>query len=141
MKKLALAAAVSTLLVAPLAALAADPPKADPDLAPFRTAYTAGKGIAYVVTNDDKGEHVYRFGDASRQAAVKDARGYMLFTCAAPHVFAVADPKDKAALQKAKVVHAGEPGFADLDKKYLSGCRNPMVKSAVPAAGAAPAAK
>jgi len=139
MKALARSAIIVALAMAPIAAMAADPPKEDPDLATFRTAYTTGKGLAYVVTNDDKGEHVYRFGDASRQAAVKDSRGYMLFTCNAPHVFAVADPKDKSILMKAKVVHAEESGFADLDKKYLTGCHNPLVKSAVPAA--APAAK
>jgi hypothetical protein len=32
------------------------------------------------------------------------------------------------------VVHAGEPGFEDLDAKYLKDCRNPFVKSAVPKA-------
>ena len=41
-------------------------------------------------------------------------------------------PQDKAALMKAKVVKAGELGFAELDARYLSGCRNPLVKSAIP---------
>ena len=27
---------------------------------------------------------------------------------------------------------AGEPEFAELDAKYLAGCKNPLVKSAVP---------
>ena len=53
----------------------------DPDLAKFRAAYTSGDGIAYVVINDEKGERIYRYGDASRLTAKKDTRGYMLFTC------------------------------------------------------------
>jgi|GEM_PF-2374314 len=131
LRKLALALPVAALLAAP-SALAADPPKADPDLAKFREAYTAGSGLAYVVIADEKGERVYRYGDASRQAAQKDARGYMLFTCNSPHVFVVQNPPDKAALLKARVVKAGDPGFAELDAKYVSGCKNPFVKSAVP---------
>ena len=133
MKKLALMVPVAALLAA-TPVLAADPPAADPDLAQFRQAYTAGKGLAYVVVRDDKGEHIYRYGDASRQAAQKDTRGYMLFTCNSPHVFVVQNPPDKAALLKAKVVKAGEEGFRDLDAKYLAGCKNPLVKSAVPKA-------
>ena len=120
------------LVVAP--AMAADPPAADPDLAQFRQAYTTGSGLAYVVIKDDKGDKVYRYGDASRQAAQKDTRGYMLFTCNSPHVFVVLNPPDKAALLKAKVVKVGEPEFAELDGKYLANCRNPLVKSALPKA-------
>lgn len=131
MKKLALIAPVAALVMA-ATAFAADPPKADPDLAQFRQAYTTGNGLAYVVIKDDKGERIYRYGDASRQAAQKDTRGYMLFTCNSPHVFVVQNPPDKAALLKAKVVKAGEDGFNDLDSKYLAGCKNPLVKSAVP---------
>jgi hypothetical protein len=131
LKKLALMVPVAALLAA-TPVLAADPPKADPDLAQFRQAYTAGKGLAYVVVKDDKGERIYRYGDASRQAAQKDTRGYMLFTCNSPHVFVVQNPPDKAVLLKAKVVKAGEEGFGDLDAKYLAGCKNPLVKSAVP---------
>ena len=104
----------------------------DPDLAKFRDAYTSGDGLAYVVIQDDKGERVYRYGDASRLTAKKDQRGFMLFTCAAPHVFLTQKPEDKAALQKAEVVKSGDPRFAELDSKYLSGCRNPLVKSAIP---------
>lgn len=103
----------------------------DPELAGFRNAYTTGTGLTYVVIKDDKGETVYRYGDASRQAAQKDARGYMLFTCASPHVFVVQNAPDKAALLKARVVKQGEPDFNDLDAKYLSGCKNPLVKSAI----------
>jgi hypothetical protein len=128
---------VNKLAVAPLAAfliaspaLAADTP-ADPDLAPFRTAYTSGDGLAYVVIKDGKGDQIYRYGDASRLTAKKDPRGYMLFTCASPHVFLQQKPEDKTALMKARVVKAGEPEFADLDAKYLAGCKNPLVKSAV----------
>ena len=72
-------------------------------------------------------------GDAARQAAKKDPRGYMLFTCNSPHVFVVQDAKAKADLLKAKVVKAGEPTFADLDAKYIGNCKNPLVKSAIPA--------
>ena len=102
------------------------------DLAKFRSAYTSGDGLAYVVIQDDKGERIYRYGDASRLTAKKDQRGFMLFTCAAPHVFLTQKPEDKAALQKAEVVKSGDPRFAELDSKYLSGCRNPLVKSAIP---------
>ena len=107
-------------------------PATDPDLAKFRAAYTSGDGIAYVVVNDEKGERIYRYGDASRLTAKKDTRGYMLFTCASPHVFVPQKPEDKTALMKAEVVKAGEPRFAELDNKYVSNCRNPLVKSAVP---------
>ena len=133
MRNLAIAASFGLLLTA-APAFAADPPKPDPDLAQFRQAYTAGKGISYVVINDEKGERVYRYGDASRETAKKDLRGYVLFTCNSPHVFVVQNPPDKAALLKAKVVQAAEPSFAGLDKKYVSSCRNPLVKSAVPKA-------
>ena len=105
---------------------------ADPELAKFREAYTSGDGLAYVIIRDDKGERIYRYGDASRLTAKRDQRGYMLFTCAAPHVFLTQKPEDKAALQKAEVVKSGDPRFAELDGKYLSGCRNPLVKSAIP---------
>jgi hypothetical protein len=125
MRRLAIAAPIVAMLAA-TTAFAADPPAADPDLASFRQAYTTGSGLSYVVVKDDKGERIYRYGDASRQAAQKDTRGYMLFTCNSPHVF--------VALLKAKVVKAGEPEFNDLDAKYLSGCKNPLVKSAVPKA-------
>ena len=107
-------------------------PAGDPDLARFRSAYTSGDGIAYVVIKDEKGERIYRYGDASRLTAKKDTRGYMLFTCAAPHVFIPQKPEDKTALLKAEVVKAGEPRFAELDTKYVSNCRNPLVKSALP---------
>ena len=131
LRKFLIAAPVIGVLAA-TGALAADPPAPDPDLAKFREAYTAGSGLAYVVVNDDKGEKIYRYGDASRVAAQKDTRGYMLFTCASPHVFVVQNAPDKAALLKARVVKATEPEFKDLDTKYISGCKNPFVKSAVP---------
>jgi hypothetical protein len=47
-------------------------------------------------------------------------------------VFVVQKAPDKATLLKARVVKAGEPEFADLDTKYIAGCKNPFVKSAVP---------
>jgi hypothetical protein len=131
LRKSLIAAPVLGVLAA-TGALAADPPAPDPDLAKFREAYTTGSGLAYVVVKDDKGETIYRYGDASRQAAQKDTRGYMLFTCASPHVFVVQNPPDKANLLKARVVKAGEPDFKDLDAKYISGCKNPFVKSALP---------
>jgi hypothetical protein len=132
MKKTYLWAATlgACLVVSP--ALAAEQPAVDADLAQFRAAYTSGEGLAYVVINDDKGEHIYRYGDASRLTAKKDTRGYMLFTCNSPHVFVQKNPADKAALAKATVVKPGEPRFAELDAKYLSGCHNPLVKSAIP---------
>jgi hypothetical protein len=83
-------------------------------------------------SKDDKGEKVYRYGDASRQAAQKDTRGYMLFTCNLPHVFVVQNPPDKSALLKVRVVKVREPEFADLDVKYLTDCKNPLLKSALP---------
>jgi hypothetical protein len=132
-RRLAIAAPIVGLLAA-TSAFAADTPAADPDLAPFRQAYTTGSGLAYVVVKDDKGEQIYRYGDASRQAAQKDMRGYMLFTCNSPHVFVVQNAPDKTALLKARVVKAGEADFGDLDSKYLAGCKNPLVKSAVPKA-------
>jgi len=104
----------------------------DAALEKFRAAYTSTKGLTYVVIPSDKGDKVYRYGDASREAAKKDKRGFMLFTCASPRVFVSDSVSDRQALGKAKVVQAGEPGFEDLDAKYIAGCRNPFVKSAVP---------
>ena len=129
MKKLAYATLITGLLTT--AALAVEQ-TADPDLARFRTAYTSGQGLTYVVINDGKGEHIYRYGDASRLTAKKDTRGYMLFTCNSPHVFLPENAEDKVALRSAVVVQAGDPRFAELDAKYLSGCHNPLVKSAMP---------
>ena len=119
MRRLALAAPLIGMLAA-TGAFAADPPAADPALAQFRQAYTTGTGLSYVVIKDDKGERIYRYGEASRQAAQKDMRGFMLFTCNSPHVFVVDNPPDKAALLKARVVKADEPDFKDLDagKKF-----------------------
>lgn len=127
-KRLALIAPAGAVLLA-AHALAADP---DPALERFRAAYTSGKGIAYVVVETDKGERLYRYGNASREAARKDTRGFLLFTCTKTRVFVADSVKDRAALAKARVVKAGEPGFADLDARYLEGCRNPFVKSAIP---------
>jgi hypothetical protein len=127
-KKFVLLTPVGALLIA-AQAFAAD---SDADIEKFRAAYTAGSGLSYVVVTTDKGEQVYRYGDASREAAKKDKRGFMLFTCALPHVFVSDSITDRAALTKAKVVKAGEPGFAELDARYLAGCKNPLVKSALP---------
>jgi hypothetical protein len=103
-----------------------------PALERFRAAYEAGRGLSYVVIAEEKGERVYRYGDASREAARKDKRGFMLFTCASPHVFETDRISHRVALTKAKVVHAGDPDFAQIDARYLQGCKNPFVKSAVP---------
>ena len=131
MKRFSYAAAIcASLLTAP--AFAADQAAVDPDLAQFRAAYTSGDGLAYVVINDQKGDHIYRYGDASRLAAKKSPRGYMVFTCNAPRVLIPQRPEDKATLSKATVVKPGDPRFAELDGKYLAGCRNPLVKSAIP---------
>ena len=130
MRTLAPAALAAALLAAP-PTWAAEPQAPDPDLAKFRQAYTSGSGIAYVVIHDDKGERIYRYGDASRETAKNDVRGYVLFTCLSPHVFVVQNPSDKAALRNATVVHADESSFAELDGKYLADCKNPLVKTAV----------
>lgn len=127
-KKLALLAPAGALLLA-AHAFAAD---SDADVEKFRSAYTSGAGLAYVVVNADQGEKVYRYGDASREAAKKDKRGFMLFTCARPHVLVTDSMSDRATLGKATVVKSGEPRFAELDAKYLAGCKNPLVKSALP---------
>ncbi len=128
MKKLVLLASVGALVVAPHAFAQTS----DADLEKFRASYTSGKGLSYVVVKDGKGERVYRYGDASREAAKKDKRGFMLFTCALPRVFVSDSVSDRTSLAKARVVHAGEPDFPSLDARYLSGCRNPLVKSAIP---------
>ena len=128
MKKLAVLASAATLLAASHA-FAQD---GAAELDKFRTAYTSGKGLTYVVVPGAKGERVYRYGDASREAAKKDKRGFMLFTCASPKVFVSDSVSDRAALAKARVVQAGEPDFAALDGKYIQGCKNPFVKSALP---------
>lgn len=128
MKRLVLIASLgAALLSTPV--LAED---TGPALERFRAAYEAGRGLSYVVIAEEKGERVYRYGDASREAARKDKRGFMLFTCASPHVFETDRISHRVALSKAKVVHAGDPEFAELDARYLQGCKNPFVKSAVP---------
>jgi hypothetical protein len=127
-KRLALIASLgAVLLTTPV--LAED---TGPAVERFRAAYEAGRGLSYVVIPDENGERVFRYGDASREAARKDKRGFMLFTCASPHVFETDRISHRTALAKAKVVHAGDPEFAELDARYLQGCKNPFVKSAVP---------
>ena len=130
MKRLILIAPITAALLA-LPVLAED---TGPALEKFRAAYETGTGLAYVVTTEEKGERIYRYGDASRAAAKKDKRGFMLFTCASPHVFDTDRISHRVALAKAKVVHAGEPGFEEIDARYLKDCKNPFVKSAVPQA-------
>jgi hypothetical protein len=105
------------------------------ELVRFREAYTTGKGLTYVVVKDGQAETIYRYGDASREAAKRDKRGFMLFTCALPRPFVMVDPEAVRSLKTARVVKAGEPEFAELDKRYLSGCRNPFVRSAIPKQG------
>ena len=96
-------------------------------LGQFRLRYLA----SYVVIPGSKDERIYRYGEASRRTAQQDRVGYMLFTCAAPHAFLARDPKANTALARARVVHREDRDFADLDRKYLSGCRNPFVRSAL----------
>jgi hypothetical protein len=112
--------------------LAADKPEADDDLGLFRSAYTSGHGLAYVVIGDAKDERIYRYGDESRSAAKKDAGAYTLYTCNERHLLVLQNQVDRAALLKATVVKAGEPRFLELDAKYVSGCNNPDIRSAVP---------
>lgn len=136
MKKIIAVALVAAPMFAGAAFAQGTPaPAPQPDeLAQFRAAYTSGTGLAYVVVPGEQGEKIYRYGDASRETAKKDNRGFMLFTCNSPHVFVAQDPKTKETLLKAKVVKAGEERFAELDAKYLAGCKNPLVKSAIPQA-------
>jgi hypothetical protein len=122
------------LLALPALALPALAEDTGPALEKFRAAYEGGTGFSYVVIEEEKGERVYRYGDASRATARKDKRGFMLFTCASPHVFDTDRISHRVALAKAKVVHAGEAGFAELDARYLKDCKNPFVKSALPQA-------
>ena len=132
MKKLAIiAAAAATLLSTQLRAQ-----DTGPAIEKFRATYESGQGLSYVILKDEKGERIYRYGDASRAAAKKEKSGFMLFTCMLPHVFEVDRISHRAQLATAKVVHAGEPGFEDLDARYLKGCPNPLVKSALPKANA-----
>jgi curved DNA-binding protein CbpA len=111
-------------------AIATDKPA--PDLTQFRAAYLSGDGLAYVVIEDEKSEHLYRYGGISRSNAKDDTQAYTLYACNTPHVFAAQNAEDKAALLKATVVKLGDPRFLELDAKYLSGCNNRHIKSAVP---------
>ena len=104
---------------------------ADADLARFRAAYSHGDGLAYVLLSNKEGEHIYRFGDESRLAAEQGTGGYKLFRCNVPRVFTIRNAEDKAALLTATVVKPGDPRFAELDAKYVSGC-NKLVPSAIP---------
>jgi hypothetical protein len=127
------------IVVASAAALLSTQLRAEdtgPAIEKFRAAYESGKGLSYVVLKDDKGEHIYRYGDASRAAAKKEKSGFMLFTCMLPHVFETDRISHRAQLATATVVHAGEPGFEALDARYLKGCPNPLVKTAIPKAKA-----
>ena len=130
MKKLAIAAAAAAALIS--TELHAE--DTGPAIERFRAAYESGQGLSYVVLKDSKGERIYRYGDASRAAAKKERSGFMLFTCLRPHVFDLDRLSHRALLATAKVVHAGEAGFEELDAKYVKGCPNPMVKSAIPKA-------
>ena len=133
MKRLLFVIVAGLLCVGP--AIAQDAKPTTDELASFRAAYTSGTGLAYVVVKNDQGETVYRYGDASREAARRDKRGFMLFTCALPRPFLVQDQGAVQSLKTARVVKAGEADFAELDRTYLSGCRNPLVKSAIPKKG------
>ncbi|MFZ1104337.1 MAG: hypothetical protein WAN86_16075 [Hyphomicrobiaceae bacterium] len=136
MKKLAVIAAMGTIMVATLLGTQLRAEDTGPAIEKFRAAYESGQGLSYVVMKDDKSERIYRYGDASRQAAKKEKAGFMLFTCLRPHVLDLDRISHRAKLATAKVVHAGEPGFGDLDARYLKGCLNPLVKTAIPKAKA-----
>jgi hypothetical protein len=110
---------------------AVDKPAANSVLARFRAAYTSGDGLAYVVIKDEKGEHIYRFGDESRSKARYDTHRYSLFNCNIPHVYVSENAEDKAALQTATVVKPEDPRFEELDGRYVSECNDPQVKSAI----------
>jgi hypothetical protein len=133
-KKLAIVAACGATIGAALLGPQLRADDTGPGMERFRAAYEAGKGLSYVVVKDDKGERVYRYGDASREAAKREKSGFMLFTCLAPHVFETDRISHRTALASAKVVHADQPEFAELDARYLTGCKNPFVKSARPQA-------
>jgi hypothetical protein len=135
-KKLAVIAAMGTLMGATLLGAQLRAEDTGPAIEKFRAAYEAGQGLSYVVMKDDKGERIYRYGDASRQAAKKEKAGFMLFTCLRPHVLETDRISHRTKLATAKVVHAGEPGFEELDARYLKGCPNPLVKTAIPKAKA-----
>ena len=102
------------------------------DLTQFRSAYTSGDGLAYVVIKDEKGEHLYRYGDISRSNAKDDMHAYTLYACNTPRVLTPQRAEDNASLLRATVVNAADPRFLELDAKYLSGCNNPRIKSAIP---------
>ena len=137
MKKLAvIVAAMGTIMGATLLGPQVRAQDTGPALEKFRAAYESGQGLSYVVMKDDTGERIYRYGDASRQAAKKEKAGFMLFTCLRPHVIELDRLSHRAKLATAKVVHAGEPGFEDLDARYLKGCLNPLVKTAISKANA-----
>jgi hypothetical protein len=131
-KKLAIIAAMGASIGAILLGPMLRAEDTGPAIERFRAAYESGTGLSYVVMKDDKGERIYRYGDASRAAAKKEKGGFMLFTCMLPHVFEIDRISHRTQLAGAKVVHAGEPGFAELDARYTKGCLNPLVKSAIP---------
>ena len=70
----------------------------DSGLAKFRSAYTSGDGITCVAINDEKGERLYRYGDASRLTAKRNNRGYMLFTWHPPTSSSCRNPRIKPPL-------------------------------------------
>src|SRR5262245_912992 len=88
-KKLAIIAAMSASMSATLLSSQLRAEDTGPALEKFRAAYESGTGFSYVIMKDDKGQHIYRYGDASRAAAKKEKSGFMLFTCMLPHVFEV----------------------------------------------------
>jgi len=72
----------------------------------------------------------YRLGDESRLAAEQGMGEYKLFTCNTLRVFTTRNAEGKAALLTAIVVKPGDPRFAELDAKYVSGSKN-IVSSAI----------
>jgi hypothetical protein len=75
-----------------------------------------------VIIKDEKGEHLYRYGDISRSAAKDDTQAYRMYACNKSHIFTQEKPGDNAALLNATVVKPGDPRFLEVDAKYLSSC-------------------
>jgi hypothetical protein len=65
------------------------------DLTQFRVAYLSGDGLSYVIIKDEKGEHLYRYGDISRSAAKDNTQAYRIYACNTPHIFTREKPIER----------------------------------------------
>jgi hypothetical protein len=112
--------------------LAADKPDAEAELTSFWAANTSGDGLAYVVIKGAKDEPIYRYGDEIA-ISIEERCGSLHAVCqqGTPCV-RPAGSGDRTALRKATVVKFGEPGFRELEARYVSECNNPDIRSAVP---------